>query len=79
MREVLSIAGGRRGTPRQMMNAGFPFERIADSLPRYDGVTTTYVTGLLYFYTFIFFHYFVLLNMVRVSPNWNGMDARVAR
>jgi len=48
----------------EMMNANFAFADLQPALPRDDGISLTYVAGLFYFYSFIFLHYFVLLNMV---------------
>ena len=36
-------------------------------LTRSGGVTPVYFMGLFYFYSFIFLHYFVLLNMVAAT------------
>ena len=48
----------------EMMNANFPFADLEPALPRDEGIDATYIAGLFYFYSFIFLHYFVLLNMV---------------
>ena len=48
----------------EMMNANFPFADLEPALPRDEGIDATYIAGLFFFYSFIFLHYFVLLNMV---------------